>query len=85
MIHVLRGSYFTEPVNWLQALATTTYLQPTGVDIPEEQKQGPSHKFIFWGVRWIAVRKATPDYSPYKLKECILPAITNWGIYKQVG
>lgn len=36
----LRSGRFAEPVNGLQTLATV-YVQSTGVQIPEEQKQGP--------------------------------------------
>lgn len=53
---VLRGGHFVKAVNRLRTLVAI-HTQSTGVEIPEEQKQGPSHEFIFWGVRWIGGRK----------------------------
>ena len=69
---VLRGGHFAEPLKRLRTLATT-HPQSTGVEIPEEQKQGPRHKFICWGVRWICGRKTASDEMLQEIQWLPLP------------
>lgn len=56
-----------------QAVAKViTHLQPAGVEVLEEKKEGPVQDGSFWGIRWKGGRKMAPAVVP---QENLCPSI----------
>ncbi|KAK4807084.1 hypothetical protein QYF61_018425, partial [Mycteria americana] len=69
---VLIGGRSAEPVK--QAMDTIiTHPQSTGVEVPEEKKQGPSQEVTFLGVRWIGGRKTVPAEVLQEIQQLPIP------------